>query len=79
MPVHYDLSVFDLNTVDFTFHGLVKIHLRVQKSTNKIALNAKELKIKPEDGLVTVGEGKIATFCLETIACINTRLRDRHS
>ena len=46
-PVNYDISLYDLELGgSFSYHGTVKIHLRVQKPTKNIVINALQLKIK---------------------------------
>jgi tricorn protease interacting factor F2/3 len=44
-PVHYDLT-FEPNFSDFTFSGREIIDVKISKPTDKITLNAAELKIK---------------------------------
>jgi tricorn protease interacting factor F2/3 len=44
-PIHYDLT-FEPHFDDFTFSGKEIIEILISKSTNTIALNAAELKIK---------------------------------
>lgn len=46
MPVHYDISLYDLEGGgDFRYKGLVKIELQVKHPTNEIVLNAHRLEI----------------------------------
>jgi len=45
IPIHYDLE-FELNFRNFTFNGKEQIQINCKKPTNKIILNAAELKIK---------------------------------
>jgi len=45
VPIHYDLE-FEPNFRNFTFNGKEQIQINCKKPTNKIILNAAELKIK---------------------------------
>ncbi|CAI5758280.1 unnamed protein product [Candida verbasci] len=44
-PIHYDLSIFDINLNDDTFKGKVTIELDVVKPTGELWLNYRDLKI----------------------------------
>lgn len=55
-PVHYDLTIYDLDTTAFTYNGSVKISLELKEKTSSILLNSKELKIS--EGSVQVKDSK---------------------
>jgi aminopeptidase N len=45
-PVHYDISLYDLELEgNFRYGGTVKIDLEVTRTTKEITLNALELKL----------------------------------
>lgn len=45
-PVHYDLSIFDIDLSNDSYNGLVKIDLKIINDTNKLTLHFRELKIQ---------------------------------
>lgn len=57
VPVHYEISLTDLLFNDpWTYHGLVKIHVKVQRSTRMVILNTKKLELQDTRILV---DGKL--------------------
>lgn len=56
-PVHYDLKVFDINIPDLTFAGEVSIEYSVEKTSDTVYLNARDLEIT---------EAKVAVFSTKT-------------
>lgn len=49
VPVHYDLSVYDINTTTNTFKGTVKLHLKVNEAADELSLNYRDLTVKSQD------------------------------
>jgi aminopeptidase N len=45
-PVHYDLEVFNINVVDDTFEGKVKIQLDVKEASEFLSLHAVDIEFK---------------------------------
>lgn len=56
-PIHYDLSVFDLNLDNDTYNGVVVIDLQVVEETDELHLHYRDLKIG--EIKVKVGERSI--------------------
>ncbi|KAM3125651.1 hypothetical protein CJJ07_003693 [Candidozyma auris] len=56
-PIHYDLSVFDLNLNNDTYNGVVVIDLQVVEETDELHLHYRDLKIG--EIKVKVGERSI--------------------
>ena len=46
-PVHYDVSLFSLELGGaWTYHGIVKIDLKVISPTRELVLNSKEIEVE---------------------------------
>lgn len=49
-PIHYDLSIYDLELGGgFTFQGTVKIQVQIKEPTREITLNAIDIKVHEAD------------------------------
>lgn len=60
-PVHYDLSLFNLEFGgEWSFDGLVKIHSKVKSDTKELVINIKELQISSVEVSGSDGSGKPA-------------------
>ncbi|KAI5967001.1 uncharacterized protein KGF55_000410 [Candida pseudojiufengensis] len=52
-PIHYDLSIYDINLKNDTFKGEVSIDLDVLQPTNELILNYRDISVTKEDIKVT--------------------------
>lgn len=62
VPVHYDVSIFDIDLNRDTYGGLVKISLAVRQATNRLVLHFRDLTIssvEAKDGEMHSIGGKI--------------------
>ncbi|CAH6718725.1 alanine/arginine aminopeptidase [[Candida] jaroonii] len=56
-PFHYDVSIYDIDVAQDTFAGKVKIHLKVNQSTDEVCLNYRDLTFKNSDVVIEVDDG----------------------
>lgn len=47
-PLHYDVSISDIDVAKNTYTGTVKIHLEVQQVTDELCLNYRDLKVEKD-------------------------------
>lgn len=67
VPFHYDLSIFDIDTDTNTFAGTVSIHLRVEKPTDRLSVNYRDLWFDDKNVFVEVEDKKADVKCIEVI------------
>ncbi|KAI5952527.1 hypothetical protein KGF54_003394 [Candida jiufengensis] len=48
-PIHYDLSIYDINLTNDTFEGDVSIELEVIEPTNELYLNYRDITVKKKN------------------------------
>ncbi|KAF9883029.1 hypothetical protein FE257_004312 [Aspergillus nanangensis] len=60
-PVHYHVSLFDLQFGgSWAYNGIVKVDLKVNRSTKEIVLNSKEIEVQSAE-IVNKDDSKLAT------------------
>lgn len=59
-PVHYDVSISDINVEENKYSGVVKIHCDVRNDANEICLNYRDMSIEKENVVVENGAENIA-------------------
>ncbi|KAG5422099.1 hypothetical protein I9W82_001192 [Candida metapsilosis] len=58
-PVHYDVSIADINLANDTFKGVVEIQLDVVEPTNELHLNYRDLSVSKENVEITYSDEKV--------------------
>lgn len=61
IPEHYDLEL-KAYMEEFKFDGLANIHISIQKKSNSITLNAKDLNV--ESGILFIDEKTYLIICI---------------